>query len=617
MASETTTGAIELRSPGGTVAARIGLDSGGRLYYEVTSGGRTVIEPSEMGMTVDGSDLGDGVRFEGEERGTIDETYPARGVHRTAVNRCSVLTARLTHRASGIGYSVEARAFDDGFAYRYVVPGDGERVVGGERSSWTIPAGCGVWLFERNSSWKLKSYAGEWVRADAEELPTFSGQGPVQGTPIVLELPGGRGYAALLEAALYNYSGMRLEAVGGRKLRANFTEGEAGFAVEGTIVTPWRATIVAADLNGLVNSDLLTNLNPPPSPELFAEPSYIRPGRSVWRWWSQGTGTPEQEREYVDFAATLGFEYTTVDEGWEKWPDPWGDLRALAGYAASRGVGVFVWKRSKEVDDPADGYGKLRTFLDEVKAAGACGVKIDFIDNESKAAIDFEIGALRLAAERRLMVNFHGISKPTGESRTYPNEITREGIRGLELNKMAEGPIPAFHNAALPFTRFVAGHGDYTPVGYSNPGPTTFAHQLATAVAFTSPMQVIAENPAVLLDDGRVRPALDVLLALPSVWDETRVLEPSAIAELAVLARRSGDRWFVGALNGTEKPRAIDRLDLGFLGAGAYRAVLLTSPEPAAFAREERTYRDGERTLAVKMGPADGFVAMFVPSDEQ
>ena len=214
------------------------------------------------------------------------------------------------------------------------------------------------------------------------------------------------------------------------------------------------------------------------------------------------------------------------------------------------------------------------------------------------------------------MINFHGISKPTGESRTYPNEMTREGIRGLELNKMKEGPIPAFHNAALPFTRFVAGHGDYTPVGYSNPGPTTFAHQLATAIVFTSPLQVIAENPAVLLEDERVVPALDVLMAIPPVWDETRVLAPSAIAETAVFARRSGASWFVGALNGTEETRTIDRLDLSFLGTGTYRAVLLSSPEPERFRRIERELGSAERTLAVTMGPGDGFAAMFVPLDK-
>ncbi|GAA3413430.1 glycoside hydrolase family 97 catalytic domain-containing protein [Paenibacillus hodogayensis] len=615
--SLTWTGTVKLESPGSRLTATIGVDETGRLRYAVERAGRKVIEPSEMGIIVDGTDLGEGVRIGTTSRVAIDETYRTRGRHAMAINRCADLTVEIKHESSEQRCVVHARAYDDGFAYRYIVPGDGSRTVGGERSSWTIPTDSKVWFFERNSGWKLKSYAGEWIHTSPEHLSIVSSQGPVQGTPLVLEFPGPYGYAALMEAALYDYSGMRLEAVGNRTVRANFTEGADGFRVQGRIVTPWRVTMVASDLNGLVNSDLIENLNPPPLPGLFADPSYIKPGRSVWRWWSQGTGTPSEEREYVDYAVRLGFEYTTVDEGWELWPDTWNELRELTCYAASRDIGVFVWKRSKEIDDPADGYKQMRDFFDAVREAGVTGLKIDFIDNETKVAIDFETNALRLAAERKLMINFHGISKPTGESRTYPNEITREGIRGLELNKMKEGPIPAFHNAALPFTRFVAGHGDYTPVGYSNPGPTTFAHQLATAIVFTSPLQVIADNPAVLLEDERVIPALDVLKAIPPVWDETVVLAPSAIAELAVFARRIGACWFVGALNGTEETRTIDSLELSFLGSGPYEAVLLSSPEPKAFERIERILGSVERSLAVTMGPADGFVAMFAPSADK
>src|SRR5690606_5872289 len=129
--------------------------------------------------------------------------------------------------------------------------------------------------------------------------------------------------------------------------------------------------------------------------------------------------TPEQEREVIDQAAALGFEYTTIDEGWERWDRPWDTVKELASYASERNVGVFVWKRSKEIDDPANNWQAMREFFDHAVAAGTAGLKIDFIDNESKAAIDFEIAALRLAAERKLMINFHGISKPTGEVRTY------------------------------------------------------------------------------------------------------------------------------------------------------------------------------------------------------
>jgi alpha-glucosidase len=234
------------------------------------------------------------------------------------------------------------------------------------------------------------------------------------------------------------------------------------------------------------------------------------------------------------------------------------------------------------------------------------------METEAKAAIDFEITALQLAAERKLMILFHGCQKPTGEARTYPNEITREAIRGLELNKMAEGPIPAWHNAALPFTRFVAGHADYTPVGFSNPGPTTFAHQLATDIIFTSGLQNIAEHPYKLLNDAHTKPALDILKAVPSVWDETRVLKPSRIGRLACFARRSGDTWFLAALNA--EPMILRSVDLSFLGAKSYRAVFLSSPTQLTFARREVAKVDSRYPLRIKLGAGDGFVAMFKPA---
>ncbi|MDF2925084.1 MAG: Retaining alpha-galactosidase precursor [Paenibacillaceae bacterium] len=545
-------------SPQGNIQAGVIIPERGQL--ELSAGRRSsgcsdgltqIAEPSPVGLTVGNMAYGTNVELLSARYSTSEFEFPVRGVHKLARTACNELRLAFRQQGADSPFFMEVRAYDDGIAYRYTVPGAGAQHVGQEASSWTLPADTTVWFFERNSQWKLKSYAGEWISAPVEEMASVSAQGPVQGMPLVLKYPGeGGGYGAIMEAALYNYSGMRLKAVGSNRFTADFWEGEAGFDADGPVVTPWRVLLSSPDLNGLVNSDLIASLNPPPDPQLFPDISYVRPGRSVFRWWCRGTGMPEEEREFVDYAARLGFEYTILDEGWEAWEHKWETVGQLAGYARARGVGVFLWKRSKEINDPADNWGKLRSFMDQAREAGAAGLKIDFIDCESKACIDFETAALQQAARRRLMINFHGISKPTGESRTYPNEITREGIRGLELNKMSEGPIPSFHNAALPFTRFLAGHGDYTPVGFSNPGQTTCAHQLATAILFTSPMQVIAEDPRILLEEESVAPALSLLMSLPTVWEETVVLPPSSIGEWALMARRSGTTWFVAGVNG-------------------------------------------------------------------
>ena len=453
----------------------------------------------------------------------------------------------------------------------------------------------------------------EYISTNVERLPTISAQGPIQLAPIVLELHGG-GYALISEAGVVNYSGMRLRAIGHRKLQVDFTEGDRGFDVQGPLVTPWRVTLLGATLNDLVNSDLIANLNPPPDPVLYADRSYIRPGRTDWRYWSRNTGTEAEEEQYVDYEAALGFEYTLVDDGWKEWPDAWSQMKRLCDYARTRHVSILAWRDYNFIADPDNDYAQLRDFMDRSKAAGLAGVKIDFFNAESKDRIDYQHRALVLAAERHLIVDFHGIQKPTGESRTYPNEITSKAIRGIELNKMSEGDITPSHNAALPFTRFVIGPADYTPLSYTWPGATTWSQQLAMLITLTSPWQTISEDPEILLHEPAVQPALDVTNAIPTTWDETRVLPGSAIGRLVIMARRKGNDWFLAVVNGQNQPVTLPSLDLSFLGGSHYRAVLLSSPERRSFQRrqiDDFTSTDPFASTPLSLSAGDGFVAWF------
>ena len=565
-----------LKSPSGNVAVQFSTSQEGRLQYSVRFKGREVVELSPLGITVDGIDLGRGTAIGVPHLRTTDQTYQTRGKHTQARNHYRQWRFPIHNHGSARDYTIEFRIYDDGVALRYEVPGETIQHVDGESSSWTIVEGSKTWYFERlNRTWKLKSYAGEWLSTDISNLSTASPPklGPVQGTPLVFELPEGIGYAAITKAALYNYSGMRLKAVGDRRVVADFVEGAAGFDVNGTIVTPWRVTMLANDLDALVNSNLISNLNPAPAPELFADVSYIRPGRSVWSWETLGLDSVETQRTFIDLAAELGFEYSIVDDGWKDWPEPWQSITALCDHGSNKNVGVWVWSHSQDIDDPIGDYQIMRRYLQQVAKAGAVGVKIDFMNGESKRLVDFEIAALRIAAENRLMVNFHGCHASTGESRTWPNEMTREGIRGMEVNKMKEGPLPASHNAALPFTRFVVGHGDYTPILYSNPGPTTCAHQLATTVIFDSPLQIYAEHPDTMMESPDLKNACEVTKSIPTVWDETIVLPGSKIGEIAAFARRSDDKWFVGILNGGDQ-RAY-QLKFDFLDTANYNAHIV------------------------------------------
>lgn len=603
--------AAVLTSPDGRLQAEVGADGAGAWHYTVRTDDREIVAPSRLGITIEGVDLGVGAIAGSADYGEIDETYPLLGGKARARNHARTLRLALSHPRFAQRITLEARAYDDGFAWRLIVPGEGLRRVNGEASAWTLPPESRVWYFERASAWKLKSYAGEWRAAHVSELANVSPGGPVQGLPVVAELASGAGFVLVTEAALENYSGLRLRTEAGtRRIVADFTEGEEGFLVEGTITTPWRVTLVARDLNALATSDLVTHLTAPPDPALYANTSYIRLGRAVWRWWSKGTGTPEEERRMIDDAAELGFEYSLVDDGWKEWPDAWDAISRLCEHGHERGVRVLVWKDYKEVADPTKNWARLRTFLDRAKAAGVAGVKLDFLNAESKDRVDFTVAACRLAAERRLLVIFHGVAKPTGEARTYPNEITREAIRGLELNRMKEGPIPSSHNVVLPFTRFVVGPGDYTPLGYSNPGATTWAHQLATFVQFHSPLQIMAEHPDKILRDPATRAGLEVLCRIPSVWDETRVLPASRMGELSVMARRSGDTWFLSVLNGTTA-RRLEEVPLSFLGSGHYRMVEVTSPDALTLSRRDKSGVVATNTWSLSLAAGDGAVLMF------
>ncbi len=625
-------GARRFESPNGAVEAELAVDASGQVTYALWFRGRPVVPPSPLGLTLEGRELGQVASLTAISVREVHERFPVRGAH--AVGQCDARMVLFTAvPRAGEPYGLQLAVADGGFAWRFLVPGGAApRRVNAETACWRLPPESRVWYAERLSDWKLKTYAGEWVSAPLSALPTVSPKGPLQTMPLVVELPDALGYAAVTEAALFQYSGLRLEARPGGELRGVFSEAE-GFVREGRFRTPWRVLLLAPTLDALVNSDLVAGLCPPPDPALFDPPGWTEGGRSVWSWWQGAPDalTPEGERRVIDGAARLGFEFTTVDEGWEGWPEPWERLRELCDYARERKVRVFVWKHAKELNVPAEGYAALRTFLDKVREAGASGVKVDFMNGEDLGLVTFDEWVLQEAARRRLLVNFHGCQKPTGESRTYPNEVTREAVRGLELNRIAERhrqrlrekgvapapavpggenqELPASHNAALPFTRCVVGQADYTPLAFSRPGETTWAHQLAMAYLVTSPLLVMAEHPERLLGEPRLAAAVPFIRSLPVAWDETRVLDGSRIGELAALARRKGGVWYVAVVNGTGREKLMG-FSPWFTGWSKVRvAAVGDEPGRPDGLVESGAVLGGMETAVVRLAPFGGYVA--------
>jgi alpha-glucosidase len=301
-------------------------------------------------------------------------------------------------------------------------------------------------------------------------------------------------------------------------------------------------------------------------------------------------------------AAALGFEHHVVEGVWRGWTPE--QLAAFVRHAADRHVGIWLWKHSRELQDPA----ARQAFFTMCRDIGVTGVKIDFLDHEAKEVIDQYEAILRDAAEFHLMVDFHGANKPTGGDRTWPNELTREGIYGFEhRNPGPWGP----HDATVPFTRDLAGPADFTPVVFGDRRKeTSWAHQIATAVIFTSPLLVYGGHPRSLLDN----PAVEMIKAVPAVWDETIVLPGSEIGEVAAMARRHGQDWFVAVVNGASA-RTLE-IATTFLGTGRYASLIVRDdPDNPAAVRVERGNTQAASPLTVGLRDGGGFVARFTPAE--
>lgn len=612
-------------SPNNKVHAFLKLNANGDLGYAVFNRSNLVLYDSRMGITVDGFAYGTGAQQASLSEASYQGfNFPTRGNHRYALNQYNRYELTTTH-ASGHQLVIQIRVYDDAFAYRYVIPGEGMPTVTEEASEWNTPPESQIWTTFNTQD---LPYEGWYLKFDPTPY-----DGPVIG-PVTVELPYSTGYAVLTESGLHDYSGLKFHtAQGSPILTSRFTD-DTFWPVHAGSPTPWRVTLVADTLDELVTTDVIEGLIVEPDfsysalfPQGFETP-WLKPGRALWSWLTAPDSPRdfETQKSFVDAAHTCGFEYVLVDFGWEQ-GFPEGDrdqferLAELAEYAHSdgRSVDLWVWKDINELAGSSDQQ-EAREFFGKIEAAGAVGVKLDYLESESQTAIQFYQRLLQIAAEHQLMVNLHGANKPTGMATVYPNEMTREGLRGLEYNQPGTDPIfhtTARHNATLPFTRLVVGHGDYTPVTFDPErlNGTTFAHQLATAGIFNSPLRVFADHP----DRYLAQPlALDVLKAMPTVWDETRVLAPSAIGELAIFARRSRNIWYLFGINGdAEEGRTLAGFDLSFLGRKLYDHVLLSDADRTSFAREsnpEDTHLTGTDTLDLEMLPGGGFVAMFTPS---
>ena len=603
----TVNGSLRNPSPGGRVEAHLFVEQG-VLYCEATKDGKQWLMPSRLGLVVDGVDLGQHVSVMGiEDAKVVDETYPLNGNHAQARNFYSEVVVPL--RASGKDYLLYLRTYDDGIAIRYALPEGTER-VDKELTSWALPDDV------EEVAWTefTFDYEGYSHVTPLDSVP----EGKTLAPPLTVKTPSG--YLAFTEADNEAFPDMTFMREG-RAFKAYFPASADGWNLirvpdesskildgryKGHLVSPWRSVVMVDDLNQLVNSDLVTNLCP--APKAGMDFSWVKPGRCMWHWWSVGAPKYEDQKAWFDAAKQMGWEYYLIDEGWSSWKqegrDQWDMLAEVIAYGKSQGVKSIVWVNSAEMRHAPE----RRAYLERVKAIGAAGIKIDFIPRATTEVMQWYMGAMQDCAELGLLLNLHGSVKPTGLSRTYPNDITREAVRGNEYQIRRYGRVlPQAHYVSLPFTRLLAGPADLTPVTL-NPeeiavGGYSWAHEMSQAIVFLSPVLHFSDHYSYYLES----PMRDLLSAVPTIWDETLVLPCTEMGKVVAYARRKGNDWWIGVMNG-DQPREIS-ISLDFLkGKGKAALVYDDATRLDGVKREDRNVSPQE-TLRMKLRPGGGFVA--------
>lgn len=652
---------IELRSPDRRNAVTVSISSGVPTY-SVTRDGRAIIAQSPLGIVLDSPDgppsgkpIGsNGFTIPSSSTRSAVETF-TRPVGKSKQVDAAYREAEITLSANEgqvRTLKLQLRAFDDGVAFRYVVPpqrGLSNLAIIDEQTSFLFAADFDCWGLNIG---RLRSgFEGEHDKIKASLIrPADSYQ-----SPLVCKTP--EAAFAIAESDVEDYPGAFLRGVGSGELGVQVnlaprTDNLAGarqrlvaakMDASRGFRTPWRLIMIGDNEGKLIESNLVDALA---SPSRVSDTSWIKPGLSVWDWWN-GNAFPLPEayrgsspnaatnthtyKHYIDFAAELGLEYLLIDEGWSVGstiePNPAADvtkakpqvdIEELVRYGDQKDVGLWVWVQWEQLDRQMDEA--LATYA----RWGLKGIKVDFMDRNDQEMVNWYHRLLSKAAANRLMVDLHGAYPPNGLARTYPNYVTQEGVLGAEYNKWSRR-VTARHNVTLAFTRGLLGAMDYTPGGFRHATPAEFAFKqqfnepyvmttrgaaLAMYVVYDSPLQMVSDTPATYrTPDGGWQPGVDFIKMVPATWDETRFVT-GAIDDHVVVARRSGNDWYVGGM--TVGPKRID-VPLNFLGSGKYAATKWQDGETISAVSQSSSSVTRTGTITLEMAANGGGVIVLRP----
>lgn len=617
-------------------------------FYNVKHADKNVINPSKMGFVFKGNDPFDS-SFEllSAEISAFDETWEqVWGEKRFIQNQYNQLSVLLQEKeGKKRQLEIQFRAFDDGVAFRYLFEGDGSGdslIIMDEVTEFSLADNGDAWWI---SAYRDNRYEYLYEKSKVNEIDTVH-------TPLTIKSESGL-YLSFHEAALIDYSSMTLEQTGGTSLKCNLVPWSDGTKVktEGTFKTPWRTIQIAETPGDLITSYLILNLN---EPNKLDDLSYIRPSKYLGIWWGMhiskytfwesdkhGAST-ENSKLHIDWAKELGIDRLLI-EGWNVgWTPAWYenlmhqfsftqstadfDLEEVVKYGDSKGVKLIGYHETgsnlisylDQIEDGMALYQKMG--INDIKI-GQVGSRLNMKEwHHGQFGVNYYRTVLEKAAEYKLAVNFHEPIKDTGERRTYPNMMSREGACGMEYNAWSDGNPPN-HTLILAFTRMLSGPMDYTPgifdldqeQGYNGRKVhTTLAKQLAYYVTLYSPIQMLADLP----DNYIGHPAFQFLSDVPVDWQDTRVLN-AEIGEFITTVRKDkySDDWYMGSMTNEEGREFSLKLD--FLEEGNYEAQIYAdaagitwenNPEEFVISKEEV---NSKSILDLKLAPGGGAAVRF------
>lgn len=599
---------IDVKSPNGEI--NVSVDVKDKIYYSVSCGNDLLLKDCRLSLQLANETLGDNPKLRNTKRGVINESVKREIPLKNAIVKNHCNTLRMNFAGN---YAVEFRVFDDGVAYRFITDKKGENIVTGEDFTIHFPANYKAHLSQPNGF--KTSYEYPYTHVNTEEYKTSD---RMSYLPILLETD--KSYKILIsEADLCDYPCMFLKSNGENGMSSLFPKvplefGEDGdrslkitkeadyiAKTDGKRSFPWRFMVIAKEDKQLLENEMAYNLS---TPCVLEDYSWIKPGQVSWEWWHDArlygvdfrSGyNMDSYKYYIDFASKFGIPYIIMDEGWAKstrdpyTPNPTINLPELIQYGKERNVKIVLWLTWLAVENNFDLF---KTFADW----GIAGVKIDFMDRSDQWMVNYYERVAKEAAKHKLFVDFHGSFKPAGLERKYPNVLSYEGVLGMEQG----GNCRPANSIYLPFMRNAVGPMDFTPGSMLSAQPEdnrstranamgsgTRAYQMALFVVFESGLQMLADNPVYYY---RERPCTEFITSVPVTWDETKVLY-AKVGEAVVVARRKGNKWFIGGITNNEG-RTMN-LDLSFLPAN--QSFTLTSFEDGINAdRQAMDYKQRE-----------------------